>query len=294
MHQVGLLEVGAPQRFRSLVCAGVTVTLLFSATALSAAGYKVEVEQGGVARWDGENITRCGMDGRNYHPVDGSCWYAIDFERSPGRIEIARWIEGEGIDTGWLTILEREFETQEIEFPDDRYVHLSEEDLARHYAEQARLKPSLRRDWSSPPRFSIPLGQPADSLPQGSGFGAPRVFNGEPKNAHTGTDYAIPAGTSVKTVADGDVVMAEEHFFARLGVYIDHGNGLFSMYFHLQEAAVEASAEVEKGAKVGEVGSTGRSTGPHLHLGLRWRGARIDPAWLIDKSESVPRVQADE
>lgn len=281
------------RRVRSLVLICGIVTVL-SASASLAAGYKVEVEQGGVARWDGENVTRCGMDGRNFHPVDGSCWYPIDFERAPGRIEIARWTEDGGLDTGWLTIVEREFKTQEIEFPDDRYVHLSEEDLARHYAEQARLKPRLRRDWSSEPRFSIPLGEPADPLPAGSGFGANRVFNGEPKSPHTGTDYAISAGTPVKAVADGTVVMAEEHFFAGLGVYVDHGAGLFSMSFHLQKADASADADVTRGSQIGEVGSTGRSTGPHLHLGLRWRGARIDPAWLMEKSQSVPQVQATE
>ena len=283
----------ALERSRRIGLAALVMALL-SAAVLPAAQYKVEVEQGGVARWDGENVTSCGMDGKTYQPVDSACWYAIDFERNPGVIEIARWTQGGGIDKGWLKIVPREFETQEIEFPDDRYVHLSAEDLANHYQQQARLKPRLGRGWSAPAKFSIPLAAPADSLPQGGGFGAKRLFNGEPKNAHTGTDYAIPAGTPVKAVADGDVVLAEEHFFAGLGVYVDHGNGLFSMSFHLQKADAEEGAQVTRGAKVGEVGSTGRSTGPHLHLGIRWRGARIDPEWLINKSQSVPRVQAEE
>lgn len=261
--------------------------LSLAATA-SAAGYRVEVEQGGVARWEGEGTTRCGMDGRAFAPVDGSCWFPIDFRREPSRIEIARWT-ADGIETGWLTIVAREFEKQDIEFPDDKFVHLNQEDLARHQAEQAKIRPLLRKGWSKPAQFSIPLGKPAASLPAGGGFGAHRTFNGEPRARHRGTDYPISAGTAVQAVAAGEVVLAEEHFFAGLGVYVDHGNGLFSLSFHMQ-SAIETGATVEKGGKVGEVGSTGRSTGPHLHLGLHWRGAWIDPEWLYLKSDSIPRV----
>lgn len=270
--------------FRCL-CFGFLIT-----SVASAAGLSVEVEQGGVARWEGEGITRCGMDGRGFSPVDGSCWFPVDFRRDPGKIEIARWTSA-GMDTAWLTIVPREFEKQDIEFPDDKFVHLSQEDLARHHAEQAVIRPLLRQGWKKPAQFTIPLGKPAASLPQGGGFGAHRTFNGEPRARHRGTDYAISAGTPVTAVAAGEVVLAEEHFFAGLGVYIDHGNGLFSLSFHLQSAA-ETGSEVEKGGKIGEVGSTGRSTGPHLHLGLHWRGAWIDPEWLYLKSDSIPQVQA--
>lgn len=262
------------------------------ASASSAAGFRVEVEQGGVARWDGEGTTRCGMDGRGFAPVDGSCWFPIDFKRDPGKIEIARWTAS-GMETGWLTIVPREFEKQDIEFPDDKYVHLSASDLERHYSEQAKIRPLLRQGWKKPAKFSIPLGKPAAELPKGGGFGAHRTFNGEPRARHRGTDYAIPAGTPVTAVAAGDVKLAEEHFFAGLGAYVDHGNGLFSLYFHMQ-SATETGTAVEKGGKVGEVGSTGRSTGPHLHLGLHWRGAWIDPEWLYLKSDSIPRVESVE
>ncbi len=271
-----------------LLVAVVSATTV-SATTVSAANYRVEVEQGGVARWDGDDITRCGMDGKSFAPVDGACWFPIDFRRDLGRLEIARWTSS-GLDTGWLDIVPREFEQQDIEFPDDTYVHLSQENLTRHHQEQSVIRPLLRKDWKQPAQFSIPLGTPAASLPKGGGFGAHRTFNGEPRARHRGMDYAISAGTPVTAVAPGNVVLAEEHFFAGLGVYINHGNGLFSLSFHMQ-SATEAGSTVEKGAKIGEVGSTGRSTGPHLHLGLHWRGAWIDPEWLITKADSIPQVQ---
>lgn len=258
---------------------------------MALADSRVEVEQGGVARWDADGIEACGMDGRTFRPVDGSCWFPVDFGRRPGHVEIAAYLRGGASETGWLVITEREFETQEIEFPDDRFVDLSPEDLARHHREQAKVKPLFRRGWSTPPLFTLPLGPPSDNLPEGGGFGARRIFNGEPKNPHTGTDYAIPAGTAVKAVEAGKVALVEEHFFSGLATYVNHGHGLVSMYFHMQEAPLEAGAMVEKGDALGEVGSTGRSTGPHLHLGLRWRGARIDPDWLRDRFGEIPAVQ---
>ncbi len=272
-----------------MIAAILGVTLATPSPAL-AAGKSVTVPQGDVGRWSGEGTQRCGMDGRAWEPLDDTCWYPVDFEREPGRVEIARWLDGgRGIETAWLIIEEIEFELQEIDFPDDSYVHLSPEDLARHYREQSETKPIYRRR-SGPPRFTLALGQPLESPPRGQFFGVRRKFNGEPKNAHTGTDYAIGLGTSVKSVANGTVVLTGEHFFAGISVYVDHGDGLITMYYHLSEIKVEVGQEVERGGEVGLVGSTGRSTGPHLHLGMRWRGARIDPEALLRDPQKAPAV----
>ncbi len=286
MHSTSKTSL-APRRWRRIITY-LSVGFLF-ATVSPAVNYQVEVEQGGVAQWEGDDLTRCAMDGKSFLPVDGSCWYPIDFKRKPGKVEIARWAS-EGYETGWLEIVAREFVTQDIEFPDDKYIHLSQEDLDRHFREQAKIKPILRKDWKKPGLFTLPFGPPAENLPQGEGFGAHRTFNGEPRAQHRGTDYAISAGVPVAAIAPGDVVIAEEHFFSGLGVYIHHGNGLLRAYFHLQ-SAIENGSSVGQGEKIGEVGSTGRSTGPHMHLGMVWRGAWIDPEWLTLKSDSIPQVQ---
>ncbi len=283
----------APARLR-LLTLGVTVTILIIMAALpapvQAAGKSVTVPQGSVGRWTGEGTRRCGMDGRSWQALQDTCWYPVDFRRAPGHIEIARWLDGgRGMETAWLIIEEREFDLQEIEFPDDRYVHLSAEDLARLYSEQAEIKPLFRRR-GGPPRFELALGQPLESPPEGRYFGVRRKFNGEPKNPHTGIDYAIGSGTSVKSVAAGTVVLTGEHFFAGNSVYVYHGDGLISMYFHLSEIKAEVGQEIERGGEVGLVGSTGRSTGPHLHLGVRWRGARIDPSVLLGDPRQAPTV----
>lgn len=255
-----------------------------------AAGKSVTVPQGDVGRWSGEGTVRCGMDGKAWKPLADTCWYPVDFARDPGKIEIARWLDGgRGIETAWLIIEEKEFELQEIDFPDDSYVNLSPEDLARHYGEQSETKPIYRLR-SGPARFTLALGQPLASPPKGQYFGVRRSFNGVPKNPHTGMDYAIGLGTSVKSVAKGTVALTAEHFFAGTSVYVDHGDGLISMYYHLSEIKVEVGQEVERGAEIALVGSTGRSTGPHLHLGMRWRGARIDPAVLLADPQQAPAV----
>jgi murein DD-endopeptidase MepM/ murein hydrolase activator NlpD len=91
-------------------------------------------------------------------------------------------------------------------------------------------------------------------------------------------------------VADGTVVIAEDLFFTGKAVFIDHGDGLVSMYFHFSELKVQAGQDVKKGETLGLVGSTGRATGPHLHLGVRWHGARIDPQILLDDPAKIPAI----
>jgi murein DD-endopeptidase MepM/ murein hydrolase activator NlpD len=90
------------------------------------------------------------------------------------------------------------------------------------------------------------------------------------------------------SVADGTVGVAEDLFFTGKAVFVDHGNGLVSMYFHLSEIKVQAGQDVKKGETLGLVGATGRLTGPHLHFGARWHNARIDPQFLLDDPAKIP------
>ena len=238
----------------------------------------VEAPQGSIVRWSGE-AESCGMDGRTWKAYEGDCYYPVDFQRDPSTIEIARWPAAGAMESAWLRITEQDFGHDDIEFPDDTFVDLSQENLERHYGEQAEIKPVFRRRTAR--QYTLPLGAPADPLPEARGFGERRSFNGESKNSHTGVDYAIGTGNPALSVADGTVVLTGEHFFAGTSVYVDHGDGMISMYFHLDSIDVEVGQDVAKGDTVGKIGSTGRSTGPHLHLGLRWRGARVDPTPLV-------------
>lgn len=113
-------------------------------------------------------------------------------------------------------------------------------------------------------------------------FGSRRVINGQPRKPHSGEDIAAPEGTPVLAMNDGMVRLTADHFFSGKGIIIDHGLGLFSMYFHLSGIDVQDGQVVKRGQVIGKVGSTGRATGPHLHWGVRLNGARVDPYSLLD------------
>ncbi|MGN7932048.1 M23 family metallopeptidase [Sphingopyxis sp. 22461] len=113
-------------------------------------------------------------------------------------------------------------------------------------------------------------------------FGSQRVYQGKPGSYHSGTDVAVPAGTPFVAPADGVVVLAASAPFTLEGnlLIVDHGMGLSSAFLHCQRLDVRVGDRVVQGQRLGTVGRTGRATGPHMHWGLKWRGARLDPGKL--------------
>ncbi len=113
-------------------------------------------------------------------------------------------------------------------------------------------------------------------------FGSQRVYQGKPGSYHSGTDVAVPAGTPFVAPADGVVTLAAETPFTLEGhlLIVDHGMGLTSAFLHCQQLDVTVGDRVKQGQLLGTVGRTGRATGPHMHWGLKWRDARLDPAKL--------------
>ncbi len=273
---------------RRLSPIALVLAALFGAPAAEAAGAPAALTAapGTVVRWPGAGIERCGMGGEEWVPIAGACWYAIDLLTPPGPLELSRRREG-GREKAVVTVGKYPYETQSLQV-DDRQVHLSPADLARSERESAAVGKLWGR--RGEPRFALPLGAPLARLPESARFGARRVFNGETRSPHSGADYKAATGTPVMAVADATVALAADHFFSGGSVFLDHGDGLFSMYFHLSKIDVKAGAEVRRGQKIGEVGSTGRATGPHLHFGLRWRGARIDPTLLLGDPARVSAI----
>ncbi len=115
-----------------------------------------------------------------------------------------------------------------------------------------------------------------------SRFGTRSVFNGEPRNPHSGTDFLSPAGTPVRAPAAGRAVLAQDLYFSGRTVIIDHGLGMFSQLLHLSRIDVQAGEPIEAGTVIGLVGATGRVTGAHLHWSLRVAGARVDPLGALE------------
>jgi hypothetical protein len=273
------------RRLRSICGLGLMGWLALGALPLTAE--ETVIRPGGLVVWEGQGIGRCVLGKRGWGPLADACWYPVDLLRVPGPLELRRWRQGQWEKTV-IRVTDYPYAVQEIHIADESRVHLSAEDLKRVERERKRVGEVLRR--STPLRFELPLYSPLPELPQGGRFGAKRVINGEPRSPHTGADYTAPAGTPVLAVADGEVALAEEHFFAGNAVFVDHGDGLISMYFHLSEIGVEVGQRVQRGDRLGAVGATGRATGPHLHFAVRWHGARVDPQLLLGPLSDLPRI----
>ena len=253
----------------------------------------ISATPGTVVRWSGPGTTRCAMKGRAWAALNGTCYYPVDLEQTPGaRISISRSGAGR-THLGRLTVDTIDYGIEEITLPDIPQANPSASDLRRDALDRRKLaKIFIRKE--SPPKFTLPLGPPARPLPAGKSFGVKRVFNGKPASQpHTGIDYPTPVGSPVLAVADGTVMMAEDMFFEGNAVFIDHGDGLISMYFHLSHIDVEAGQEVKKGHILGRVGSTGRATGPHLFFGIRWHDARIDPKFVLEDPAKIPSLNQE-
>lgn len=136
----------------------------------------------------------------------------------------------------------------------------------------SRVTPA--REWSG--EFAAPANAEISDV-----FGAQRIFNGKVGSTHWGLDFRVPTGTPVEAMNDGTVLLARPLYYEGNFVVLDHGQGLLTIYMHLSEFKVKEGDQVKRGQVIALSGGTGRATGPHLHVGVRWQGTYIDPAALI-------------
>jgi len=261
----------------------VVSTLL--AAALALADPPPQVTPGTVVRWPGAGIESCTAGGRTWAPTGDACFFPVDLTAS-GTLELGRRLGGRAESLA-VRVGPYPYPEQRLEV-EDRMVNLSADDLARVERENREIGPLWQRE--SVPGFTLPLGAPLAALPAGGRFGARRVFNGEPRSPHGGVDYSVAAGTPVLAADEGVAALVADHFFSGTSVYLDHGGGLITMYFHLSRVDVRTGERVARGAVLGAVGATGRATGPHLHFGVRWHGARVDPALLLGPVTAIREV----
>ncbi len=269
-----------------------TALLSFLAPGLVRAENLVHAPQGGIARWAGIPAKECGVYGKRYPAVDSVCYYPVDIQTRVGSHQIALWDQQGKQHQGHLVVVEQQFPEVSFDLPPalNRYLEPSAEEHARAAKESAEVARILHAS-DEAPHFSLPLGKPTGTMPQSANdFGSMRTFNGKVKSLHSGLDFPVNEGSSVKAMAAGTVALAADHFFTGNAVYIDHGDGLMSMYFHLKSVAVRSGDAVKRGQTLGTVGGTGRATGPHLHIGVRWQGKRINPERLLEAPAKLPSV----
>lgn len=206
----------------------------------------------------------------------------VDLQDEPGTHELAIEIKN-GEQRRQLSynilVVKEKFHVEHLKLPKDQ-VDLDEKSLARWKAEQQLVREALATD-SQMKLWQSGFVEPVNGKRTGI-FGSVRIMNGQARNPHNGEDIGAPLGADVAATNDGVVRLTVDHIFSGRGVYLDHGLGFYSMYFHLSEVLVKEGDLVRTGQIVGKVGATGRATGPHLHWGVKLNGARVNPYALLD------------
>ena len=205
----------------------------------------------------------------------------IDMQDAPGTHELSVDVtdaQGSRRLSYNVLVIKEKYPVQHLTLPKDK-VDLDEESLVRVKAEQEQVKTTLAE--MSPERFwEGGFVEPVHGTISGA-FGRVRVINGQARSPHNGEDIAAPLGADVVAMNDGVARLTVDHFFSGKGVFVDHGLGLYSMYFHLSDITVQNGERVKRGQVIGKVGASGRATGPHLHWGVRLNGARVNPYALL-------------
>lgn len=177
-----------------------------------------------------------------------------------------------------ISVLAKEYPLKKL-WVDERFVTPPPEfhERIRREAEILKAVYGITADrWLGEGLFILPSSGEAKH-----NFGERRIYNNEPRSSHRGVDIVVPYGSPVKASNSGRVVLASDLYFAGKTVIIDHGIGLFTLYCHFSKIRVKRGKLVKKGEIIGEVGATGRVTGPHLHWGVKVFRSSVDPFSLL-------------
>ncbi len=213
-------------------------------------------------------------------------WVGVDLKARPGSHAL-KWSvttpkSGTVQFVDKLTVSKGEFRVSRITV-DRKMAVFGKEELKRIRADQQRLKNSYIAKVDARPDLQI-SGMPVEGI-MSTPFGAQRYVNGEPRSPHSGIDIAAAEGTPVITPLAGRVLVVAEMYLNGNTIAIGHGYGVVSVFSHLKTVSVKEGEWVEADSEIGEVGKTGRATGPHLHWGVRFRQARINPESMIVKKQ---------
>jgi len=184
-----------------------------------------------------------------------------------------------------LQVKAKHYKSQYITLKDKRKVNPTPLEMKRIRRER-KILDAAKATWTSKDRIPFTMIWPVHGIIS-SPFGLRRFFNNEPRAPHSGLDIAVPKGTPIKAAAAGTVVNTGDYFFDGKVVFIDHGQGLITMYCHMSKIKVHQGDAVGAGQVIGLVGMTGRATGPHLHWGVIMNQVSVDPDLFLSKNENV-------
>lgn len=225
------------------------------------------------ARYQGKPVLVVKEDGRRWIAAIG-----IPLTVKPGQ----QTLETSGRQLAF-NVGNKRYQEQHITLKNKEQVNPSPANLRRIERELAEQTHAYRQFSTGTPSnllFDKPVNGPLSSR-----FGVRRFFNGEERNPHAGLDFAVPAGTPIKAPAAGKVILIGDYFFNGRTVFVDHGQGLISMFCHLSKIDVQLGQQLPRGGVIGRVGATGRATGPHMHWNVSLNDARVDPAIFIGAFE---------
>ena len=178
-----------------------------------------------------------------------------------------------------FTVKDKRYPVQHVTIKDNAMVEPPTEVIARIEAESAHLK-TVRSTWREEAATNAAFVLPAKGRLSGR-FGGSRVLNGKPRAPHAGLDVAIGTGTPVVAPSDGVILDVGDYYFCGKTMFIDHGNGLLSLFCHLSEHTAKVGDRVSKGQSVARSGATGRASGPHLHWSVYLNGVSVEPELFI-------------
>lgn len=270
-----------------MVCCVVATAASSSFAATPAAGLPRESRVPGgialvaVARADEPKpaVTR---DGANVWTVKrGASWIAVvglPLSTAPGEHSVS--VSRDGVaPTVSFTVQNKRYPVQHVTLKDNAMVEPPPEVMARIEIESAHLK-TLRSNWRENTATNASFILPAKGRLSGR-FGGSRVLNGKPRAPHAGLDVAIGTGTQVLAPGDGVVLDIGDYYFCGKTMFIDHGNGLLSLFCHLSEQTARVGDSVRKGQAVARSGATGRASGPHLHWSVYLNGVSVEPELFV-------------
>ena len=222
---------------------------------------------------------------------DGDSWYAlagIPLKAKPGTYQFKIKQQDGAIQVSKVDVKHKKYQEQHLTIKNKRKVNPNKADMERISKERER-KRAAKYHWSQAYpdiEFIWPVNGEISSI-----FGLRRFFNEQERNPHNGLDIAAPEGTDIRVTADGTVIETGDFFFSGNMVYVDHGQGLISLYAHLSRIDVKPGDVLRRGDILGAVGQTGRVTGAHLHFAVMTNGILVDPLYLLPKQQPTAQLE---